>query len=170
MRRGTKSLQFRSLTRLAGVVALALGGSAGCYDFHKTGPSAPDPIPLPATVSVSVEYVQPNGCIAPARCGDLVVFFGSWMPAGGEIQLTRDPLSHIWTGVVTGVPVNFPPGGDPYQIRVYDPFLQDGPTVRYTGQRVTFGGQALSHVQTEGAHDEAALAYVDSNGFGHNPF
>jgi len=143
---------------------------AGCYDFHKTGPSAPDPVPFPSTVSVRVEYVQPNGCTAPTGCGDLVVFFGSWMRPGGEIQLARDPQSHVWTGVVTGVPVNFPPGGEPYRLRVYDPFLQDGASVRFTGQRVTLGGQVLSRTEKLSARDEAALAYVDSNGFGHNPF
>ena len=169
MRGATIQERLRASCRFAAGLAL-MGTLSGCYDFHQTGPSAPDPVPLPQTVTVTVEYVQPNGCIAPARCGDLVVVFGSWMQAGGEVQLTRDAQSHVWTGVVTGVPVNYPPGGDPYQVRVYDPFLQDGLGVRYTGQRVTLGGQVLSHVEDEGPRDEAALAYVDSNGFGHNPF
>jgi hypothetical protein len=147
-----------------------LFGAGGCYDFHKTGADAPDPVPFPATVSVRVEYVQSGGCKASAGCQDLVVVFGSWMRAGGEIQLTPDPQHRVWAGTVTGVPVNYPPAGDPYKIRIYDPFLQDGSTTRYTGERVTFGGQLLSQVEILSSRDHVALAYVDANGFGHNPF
>jgi len=153
-----------------GVLVALAAALAGCYDFHKTVPVGPEPIPIPAEVSVTVQYVQPNGCIAAQRCGDLVVFFGSWMQPSGALPLTPDPSSHVWTGIATHVPVNFPPNGQPYELRIYDPYLQDSPVVRYTGERLTFGGQLLTRIQEPGGHGEAALAYVDQNGQGHNPF
>jgi hypothetical protein len=150
------------------LMLLALGG---CYDFHQTGPEDPAPLPRPTVVTVRVEYVQPNGCIATARpCSDLVVFFGSWMRAGGEIQLTADPGSRVWTGVVTGVPVNYPPALGPYRVRIYDPYLQDSAVVRYTGQRLKIGGELLTRIDQPGGHDENALVYIDDIGQGHNPF
>jgi hypothetical protein len=153
---------------LAGLALLLL---PACYDFHKTGAENPDPIPFPTVVSVQVEYVQPNGCVATVgNCSDLVVFFGSWMRAGGEIQLTPSPDHHVWTGVVTGVPVNFPPSGSPYAVRIYDPFLQDSSLVRYTGERLRVGGQLLERIDQPGGHDESALVYVDGIGKGHNPY
>jgi hypothetical protein len=152
------------------VAASAAWAAGGCYDFHKTGPAAADPVPFPETVAVRVEYVQTGGCKASAGCGDLVVLFGSWMRTGGAVQLTPDASHRVWSGTVPDVPVNYPPEGSPYKIRIYDPFLQAGATTRYTGERVTFGGQRLSQVEILSSSDEAALAYVDSNGFGHNPF
>jgi len=156
--------------RQAALVVLLCATLPSCYDFHKTGPLEPDPVPFPETVSVRVEYVQSGGCKAPSGCGDGVVVFGSWMRPGAEIQLAPDPQNRIWVGTLTGVPVNYPPAGDPYKVRIYDPFLQDGGAPRYTGHRLTFGGQLLSEIQIMDSRDQAALAYVDSNGFGHNPF
>lgn len=160
-----------SLSRLplrAWVVSLALA-SPGCLEL--TGPENPPEIPFPALTSVRIEYVQPTGCInVTSPCSDLVVFFGSWMRNGGEIQLTPDGRHHIWTGVVSGVPVNFPPNGAAYEVRIYDPFLQTDRTPRYTGQRLTVGGQLLTQVDFPGAHDERARVYVDQEGLGHNPF
>jgi hypothetical protein len=156
--------------RRAALVGLLCAALPGCYDFHKTGPVEPDPVPLPETVSVTVEYVQSGSCKAPNGCSDGVVVFGSWMRPGAEIQLTSDPGNRIWVGTLTGVPVNYPPAGDPYKIRIYDPFLQDGGATRYTGHRLTLGGQLLTDIQVMDSRDQAALAYVDSNGFGHNPF
>jgi hypothetical protein len=151
--------------------ALLLLSLPGCYDFHETGPLSPDPVPFPTVVSIEVEYVQPNGCIATSvNCSDLVVFFGSWMRAGGEIQLRPSPDHHIWTGIVTGVPVNFPPSGSPYVVRIYDPFLQDEAVVRYTGRRLTVGGQLLEKIDQPGGHDEGALVYIDELGKAHNPY
>jgi hypothetical protein len=153
---------------LCALVVLCL---PGCYDFHKDGALNPDPIPFPTVVSIQVEYVQPNGCIATVgNCSDLVVFFGSWMRAGGEVQLSPSADHHVWTGVVTGVPVNFPPAGNPYAVRIYDPFLQDSTTVRYTGKRLTVGGQLLDRIDQPGGHDENALVYIDEIGKGHNPY
>jgi hypothetical protein len=143
--------------------------AAGC--LHKTGPEDPDPVPFPTVVTVQIQYVQPNGCIATVHpCSDLVVFFGSWMGPNGPIQLTRNGDDHVWTGVVSGVPVNFPPTGSPYNVRIYDPYLQDDTQVRFTGQRLTVGGASLTHIDVRGGHDESALVYIDDLGEGHNPF
>lgn len=143
----------------------------GCYDFHKTGALNPDPLPVPAVATVQIEYVQPTGCVATVgHCWDLVVFFGSWMRAGGEVALTPSADHHVWTGVVTGVPVNFPPSGSPYAVRIYDPFLQQDAAVRYTGQRLRVGGQVLDRIDQPGGHDENALVYIDDIGKGHNPY
>ena len=141
----------------------------GC--LHQTGPEDPDPVPVPTVVSVRVEYVQPNGCIATVYpCSDLVVFFGSWMRPDGPIQLTRESDNHVWTGVVSGVPVNFPPTGDPYAVRIYDPYLQDDAEVRFTARRLTVGGASLTQIDQPGGHDENGLVYIDDIGQGHNPF
>jgi len=161
MRRG-----FAKVTLLS--LALAVGG---CYDFHPTSPEDPDPVPFPTVVSVTIQYTQPNGCVATAgSCSDPVIFFASWMRTGGEIQLDPVGQSHVWRGVASGVPVNFPPGGSPYSVRIYDPFLQDGPGVRYTGHGLTVGGELLTRFDKPGARDEGALVYVDEIGHGHNPF
>ena len=92
------------------------------------------------------------------------------MQKGGEFQLTRDPGSYVWHGVARGVPVNFPPSGQPFEVRIYDPFLQTDPVTRYTGQRLKIGSQLLTQIEKPGAHDEHALVLVDSAGQGHNPF
>lgn len=149
-------------------VAFALA-APGCLDL--TGPENAPVIAFPTLTSVRIEYVQPAGCInVTSPCTDLVVFFGSWMRDGREIQLTPDGRHHIWTGVVTDVPVNYPPNGTAYEVRIYDPFLQTDRAPRYTGERLTLGGQLLTHVEFPGAHDERALVYIDQEGLGHNPF
>jgi hypothetical protein len=163
----------RALSRLAarGAAAVLLAASLGCDSFHKIGPEDPSPLPLPTTVEITIEYVQPNGCVSRSvNCADLVVFFGSWMRAGDELQLLPDSSHHVWTGRTRGVPVNFPPTGDPYEVRIYDPFLQADGAVRFTGQRLTVGGQQLSRILKPGSHAEAALVFVDANGLGHNPY
>ena len=158
----------RARVLLAATLSLLFGN---CYDFHQEGPEDPDPLPISATTTIEVEYVQPSRCRAVSRpCTDLVVFFGSWRQKGHPVPLTPDPTNRVWTGVVSDVPVNFPPDGSPYAIRIYDPYLQSDGVVRYTGRRVTLGGQALTHIELPGAHDEHALVYVDAQGQGHNPF
>jgi hypothetical protein len=167
--RGTAVVRAAGRRRGPVVAFLSLLCSAGC--FHETGPEHPDPVPVPTVVSVQVEYVQPNGCIATVYpCSDLVVFFGSWMGPNGPIRLVRQADGHVWTGVVTGVPVNFPPTGAPYNVRVYDPYLQTDTEARFTGQRLTIGGASLTHIDLPGGHDESALVYIDDTGQGHNPF
>ena len=165
--------RVRTLSRLAGrgAAAAALLALIGCPDFHQTGPEDPSPLPLPTTTEITIEYTQPNGCVSrTVNCQDLVVFLGSWMRAGGELQLTPDASHRVWSGRTRGVPVNFPPTGDPYEVRIYDPLLQTDGVVRFTGRRLTVGGQELSRIRKPGAHEEAALVFVDANGFGHNPY
>lgn len=157
-------------TPRAAVAALALT-LLGCPDFHQTGPEDPSPTPVPARASITVEYEQPAGCVGVgANCQDLVIFLGSWMPPGGQIFLTPDATRRFWTARIDGVPVNYPPRGDPYEVRVYDPHLQEASTIRYTGQRLRIGSETLTRIQHPGSRNEAALVYIDSVGIGHNPF
>lgn len=157
-------------TARAGLIAVALM-LAACYDFHQTGPEDPEPTPIPERASITVEYEQPAGCVGVgANCQDLVIFLGSWMPPGGQIFLTPDATRRIWTARITDVPVNYPPRGEPYEVRVYDPHLQETSAIRYTGQRLRLGSESLVRLARPGSRDEAALVYVDSTGTGHNPF
>jgi len=161
----------RAAARRTAVLALLALALPACYDFHKEGAQYPDPLPDPTAVTVKVEYVQPNGCVATVgHCTDPVVFFGSWMRPGVEIELAPSADHYVWTGVVTGVPVNFPPTGSPYAVRIYDPFLQQDTVVRYTAQRLTVGGQLLDTIDQPGGHDENGLVYIDDIGKGHNPY
>ena len=65
-----------------GVVALAMAMPA-CYDFHTVGPEDPPQVKLPATVSVSVVYLQPAACLnTNSPCGGPVTFQASWMRPG----------------------------------------------------------------------------------------
>lgn len=150
------------------LAALAL---AGCPDFHLEGPEDPAPLPIPERATVTIEYEQPAGCVSTSvECQDLVVFLGSWMPPGGQIFLTPDAQRRFWTGRIVDVPVNFPPRGSPYEVRVYDPHIQRSPGLRYTGHRLQVGGETLTQLSLAGSNDEAALVYIDSTGLGHNPF
>jgi len=152
---------------LAATLLVALGGCLRPDDV----PSGPDAIPVPATTTVEVEYTQPNGCVSTTvNCQDLVIFLGSWMQPHGQIFLTRNASHHVWTGSVSGVPVNFPPSGAPFEVRIYDPFLQTDQATRYTARRLKIGAQMLTQIEAPGAHDEHALVFVDSTGQGHNPF
>ncbi len=148
--------------------ALAL---LGCPEAHLTGPEDPAPPPVPERTTVTVEYEQPAGCISPVvNCQDLVIFVASWAAPGGQVFLVPDASRRVWTQRISDVPVNFPPRGDPYQVRVYDPHLQETGSIRYTGQRLRIGSESLTRIQHPGSRDEAALVYVDSTGQGHNPF
>lgn len=152
---------------LAATLLVALGACLRPDDI----PSGPDAIPVPATTTVEVEYTQPNGCVSTTvNCQDLVIFLGSWMQPGGQIFLTPNASHHVWTGSVSGVPVNFPPSGEPFEVRIYDPFLQTDQATRYTARRLKIGTQMLTQIEAPGAHDEHALVFVDSTGQGHNPF
>ncbi len=160
-------MQKPALTALI-VAAFAL---TGCPDLHLEGPEDPSPVDLPDRVTVTIEYEQPAGCISTTvNCQDLVIFLGSWMPPGGQIFLSPDADRRFWTARIPGVPVNYPPRGNPYQVRVYDPHLQESTTVRYTGRRLRVGSETLTQIRFPGSHDESALVYVDSTGLGHNPF
>lgn len=153
------------------MTVLLAGTAFACYDFHLSGPEDPAPLQVPAVVSVTVEYRQPNGCLNLASpCDEPVVFFGSWMRPGGEFRLTRDPGSFVWRGVAHGVPVNFPPRDQPYSVRVNDPFLRETCTEGFQAERIRLGGEALIRYEGGGCRDQAALAFVDANGRGRNPY
>lgn len=159
----------RSLTAF---LALAAGlATAGCYDFHLEGPEDPAPLPQPRTVAVTIEYRQPTDCTqASDRCGSAVIFYGSWMRQGEVLVLNPVRGRAHWVGTAANVPVNFPPRAGPYDVRVYDPFLEGTPTGGFTGRRLLVGGEDLTRIESFGRQDEHALVYVDDNGLGHNPF
>jgi hypothetical protein len=143
-----------------------------CYDFHLTGPEDAPTVSTPRLVSVAVEYRQLNGCLsAPSpRCDDDVVFFASWMRQGTEFRLTRDAGTFTWRGVVHNVPVNFPPRDDPYEVRIFDPHLVASCAEGFSADRIVLGGEALAKNNGEGCRGQAAFAFVDDNGRGHNPY
>jgi hypothetical protein len=156
--------------RRLGPAILALG-AVGCFDFQPSVPDTPAPLAVGRYTNVQVEYRQPNGCEnAPVNCDQLVVFFGSWMRAGQEIYMQRDPGSHAWTGTVTNVPVNWPPTDEPHFVRVFDPHLVETPTGGVTAARLFVGGQLLTVYDQPGTTKESGLVYVDDNGVGHNPY
>jgi len=145
--------------------------ASGCYDFHLEGPEDPSPVPIVRLVSVSVEYRQPRGCINTATpCDEPVVFFGSWMRDGAEFALTPVPGTFLWRGTARGVPVNFPPKGEPYLVRVFDPFLRESPTGGVSAERLNVGREFLVRFDSPGGPRESGLVYIDENGFGHSPF
>jgi hypothetical protein len=155
----------RRLLRLLTACLLA----AACEDYRLDGPVDPEPLAPPRTVSVTVEYLQPNGCVEGSpRCEDNVVFFGSWMPSGEEFFLRRQPGRFLWRGTATNVPVNFPPRGQPHAVRVYDPYLVGTPTAGLTAARLKVGGEAISRIDSPGSPREVGLVYIDENGQGRN--
>lgn len=148
--------------------ALALGA---CYDFRQEGPEDPDPVPVPRLVTVSVEYRQPPECVAGSpRCADNVVFFGDWMRTGEEFFLRPDPGRFIWRGTALRVPVNFPPRGEPYYVRVYDPHMVGSPTGGFSAERLRVGDEVITVYDSPGSAREAGLVYIDENGVGRSPF
>jgi hypothetical protein len=158
------------------VLALATLAT-GCQDFlHPDVTPGPSPAPVLRLVSVTVEYRQPAGCKnSPDRCADHVVFFGSWMrqgtggQPGDEVLLGTPAGPNFWTGVVTNVPVNWPPVDLPHYVRVYDPHLHDTPSGGVTAARLTIGGQIITQYDSPGTTKESGLIYIDDNGVGHNP-
>jgi hypothetical protein len=154
---------------LLGAVALS---ALSCNAFRRT--AGPEDAPLvnpPGTVSVTIEYEQIVECVAGSpRCSDNVVFFGSWMQAGDEFFLKKEPGRFVWRGTAPRVPVNFPPFGQPYLVRVYDPHIVGGPTEGVTADRLKVGGEALSRFYSPGNPYESGLVFIDQNGQGHSPF
>jgi len=155
-------------TRLLTLSAALLGSS--CYDFHQSGPEDPSAVKTPGTVSVTVEYRQPNGCLGASGCDDSVVFFGSWMRPGGQFRLQRVEGSLVWRGTAREVPVNYPPRDDAYTVRVYDPHLRDSCTAGFQAERLKLGGEALTRYDGGGCEFQVALVFIDDNGQGHNPY
>jgi hypothetical protein len=159
----------RSLRIAAPLLAALL---AACYDFHLTGPEDAPQLSTPRLVSVTIEYRQPNGCLAAPSpsCDAPVVFFGSWMRPGTEFRLTRDPGTFSWRGMAHGVPVNYPPRDDPYTVRIYDPYLLASCAEGFSADRIILGGEALFKNNGSGCRDQAAFVFVDDNGRGHSPY
>jgi hypothetical protein len=154
--------------RLRSLLAACLLAAA-CDDYRLDGPVDPEPLAPPQTVSVTIEYLQPNGCVAGSpRCEDNVVFFGSWMPAGEEFFLRKQPGRFLWRGVATNVPVNFPPRGNPHAVVIYDPYLVGTPTAGLTAERLKIGGEAITRFDSPGNPRETGLVYIDANGQGRN--
>jgi hypothetical protein len=161
------------------LAVLALAASAtGCQDFlHPDVTPGPSPLPVTRSVTVTVQYRQPGWCVnSQGTCDYRVVFFGSWMSAGdgttpgGPVILNASAGPSFWTGVVTNVPVNWPPVDAPHYVRVWDPHLLDTPTGGLTAARLIVGGQVITQYDSPGTSVESGLIYVDDNGVGHNPF
>jgi hypothetical protein len=153
--------------RRCGVTLAAASLLAGC-DF-RGGPEDPTPVVPPTLVNVTIEYRQPNLCMASTRCEDHVAFLASWLPPGHGILLERK-APNVWVGTATGVPVNFPPRDDPHVVAIYDPYLRDTETGGRAAARLQVGGETLNSFLDTGTPSEAAFVYIDENGFGHNPF
>ena len=150
-----------------GTLALALA-IPGCYDFHMVGPEDAPPIKAPQTVSVSISYLQPLGCVEPGtNCGGPVTFHASWMPVGTYATLIRT-AAHTWTATLSNVPFNYP-GGDPYRVYAVDPFLLDTPTRGVSADRLTVGGERLVKFENAGGTREQGLVFIDANGNGRTP-
>jgi hypothetical protein len=160
------------LRRLRHSLPLLIALAPACYDFRLTGPEDAAAVVPPNYVSVTVEYRQPNGCLsAPSEgCDQPVVFFGSWMRSGGEFRLQRLPGSLVWRGTAVGVPVNFPPRDDPYEVRIFDPYLLESCAEGFSADRITLGGESLIKTNGHGCRDQAAFVFVDDNGRGHHPY
>ncbi len=156
--------RLRTLSSLALGVALAL---PGC--LHLIGPEDPVPAERPALVDVTVEYRQLGDCPAGSDCAP-VVFYGSWMRAGGEFSLERAAATRVWRGTAVGVPVNFPPQGQPYSVYVFDPLLSEGSSRGITAMRLVVGGEILQAHLAEGTPTARALVYIDPDGHGRNSF
>jgi hypothetical protein len=90
------------------------------------------------------------------------------MRPGAEFALDPDPNGFIWRGRAEAVPVNFPPRGAPYEVRIFDPYLIESPTDGYTAERLKVGGEAISRIESPGGRFEHGRIYIDENGQGRN--
>jgi hypothetical protein len=178
-RMGVMALRLRSRARglakrLPGAALLAAAAltAVSCNAFRRTaGPEEFPPENPPNLVDVTVEYDQIVECVAGSpRCEDNVVFFGSWMVPGEEFFLKKEPGRYVWRGVAPRVPVNFPPAGEPYLVRVYDPHFVGSPTGGVTADRLKVGGELLTRFYSPGNPYESGLIYIDENGQGRTPF
>ncbi len=157
--------------RLAPTLLCALVATS-CFEFRGVGPEDPTPERPPRLVDVTVEYLQPNVCEnTVSSCEGPVVFFASWMRPDTEFNLTPDPNTLIYRGIAHGVPVNFPPheGDNPYQVRVFDPYLRERASGGFEAARLKVGGELLTSFGLLETVHVFAHVYVDENGIGHNP-
>jgi hypothetical protein len=99
-----------------------------------------------------------------------VVFHANWLPVSRNVELVPDERNQIWRGVAEGVPVNFPPRDEPYEVHIFDPFLRGSATAGNTANRITVGGEFLTRYANIGQLDESALVFVDADGYGHNAY
>jgi hypothetical protein len=156
---------------VAGLATGALLVLPGCLTLS---PTTPTPVQPPLVVSVTIEYIQPFICQEVAsQCAGTVYFAANWMQPGASVALTADPTNHVWRGIAVDVPVNFPPKNDPfdaYDMHVFDPYLQAGPSQGITAQRLTVGRQILVDIASQGTPVEVGFLYIDANGIGHTPF
>jgi hypothetical protein len=154
------------------LLAAAAFAAVSCNAFRRTaGPDEAPPVEPPLTVSVTVEYEQIVECVAGSpRCEDNVVFFGSWMQPGDEFFLKKEPGRFVWRGRAERVPVNFPPRGQPYLVRVFDPHIVSGPTQGVTADRLKVGGELMTRFFSPGNPFESGLVFIDQNGQGRSPF
>lgn len=144
--------------------------SSGCWSLYAPD-NAPEVNTVVRSVSVNVAYRQPQGCLnVTTPCDEPVIFFGSWMHPGEEFRLTPEPGGYWWRGIARNVPVNYPPRDQAHLVRIFDPFLREGPGSGVTAQRLWVGGELLDMFDKPGGVDESALVYIDSDGFGHDPF
>jgi hypothetical protein len=160
------------MENLAKAALLALTAVAGlsCNAFRRSGPEQPDPVIPPAFVDVVIEYRQPNECVPGSpRCLDNVVFFGSWMRAGEEFFLAKQPGGFVWNGLARGVPVNYPDRDQPYLVRVFDPHMVGSPTEGASAERLKVGGETITRFYSPGNVNEFGLIYIDANGQGRTP-
>ncbi len=156
-------MKLTGLWTLALVLALP-----ACYDFHMVGPEDPAPLKSPATVSVSVVYLQPAECVNfVSPCDGPVTFQASWMKPGGYVTLQQS-AAHTWVATIPDVPINFP-GVDPYRVYAVDPYLLDTPTRGISADRLTIGGERLVKFENPGGTREQGLIYIDANGKGRTP-
>jgi hypothetical protein len=160
------------MNRIALLTLLTAAGlSFGCYEFHLVGPEDPDPVTPPQTVSLTIEYQQPPFCLTDSTaCQQPVVFYGSWMRSGAQFSLVREAGRNVWRGTAYAVPVNFPPRGEPYDVHVFDPVLQNDPCEGMTAQRLAVGGETLIYFADESTPKARAFLYIDSNGHGRNVY
>jgi len=154
------------------VLGLAVLSALSCNAFKRTaGPEEAAPVNPPGTVSVTVEYDQVPECVEGSpRCEDNVVFFGNWMQPGEEFFMRKEPGRYVWRGTAPRVPVNFPPRGQPYLVRIYDPHIVGGPTAGITADRLKVGGELMTQFYSPGNPSESGLVFIDQNGQGHTPF
>jgi hypothetical protein len=159
-------LHVRHLLSLGlGLAALL---SSACLSF--VGPEDPEPLQPPQVVDVTVEYEQLGDCPSGSDCQGPVVFYATWMRTGGEFSLERVASSRVWRGTAIGVPVNFPPQGEPYRVHVFDPLLHDTSCQGITAMRLVIGGEILRSHFGEGTPKAHALVYIDPTARGRNDF
>ena len=98
------------------------------------------------------------------------MFFGSWMQAGQEFFLRKQPGLWVWKGTANNVPVNYPPRDQPYLVRVYDPHQAGSPTEGVTAEHLKVGGEAITRFYSPGNAQESGMIFIDDDGQGHSPY